>query len=438
MNRLAPVFTAVAPASLGAALASLLLALAPASGFAADPDKDAAADAAAIQQHRMGTLVVRTAPGAAVRIEQTRHEFWFGAALASSAFNGRMPAADAAKYRQVFLENFNAAVTGDALKWIEMERTPGQVDYSTVDAILAWTERNHLPLRGHNLYWGVAQYTMDWQKRMDDATLRETVRHRALDIAGRYRGRFAEYDLNNEMIHGNFYADRLGPKITLEMAQWVREADPDAVLFVNDYDILTGARLDDYVAHIRGLLAMGVPLGGIGVQGHLHGDSFDPVALRHALDVLAQFHLPIRVTEFTFPGQRSKYYHSRHSQGPDLSKQELSPAEEEAKAKAIVEYYRICFAHPAVTGILMWGFWEGSIWIPQSSLFKRDWTPTPAGKAYHDLVFHQWWTRWEGKADAQGRCAVPAFFGSYRVTAGGKSVAVDLHQRAGTATVELP
>ena len=77
---------------------------------------------------------------------------------------------------------------------------------------------------------------------------------------------------------------------------------------MNDYDILTGKRLDDYVAHIRRCSAMGVPIAGIGVQGHLHGDTFDPVALRNALDELAQFNLPIRVTEFNFPGQRSKFY----------------------------------------------------------------------------------------------------------------------------------
>ncbi len=429
-----PIFASAVPlGTVGAALTALLLGLLPSpAGAAGTPD-----DAAAIREHRMGTLVVRAAPGAAVQVEQTRHEFWFGAALASQAFDGGMSPADTERYRETFLANFNSAVPENALKWLAMERTRGHVDYSVVDAMLAWTERHHIPIRGHNIFWGVKWWTMDWQKGMDDATLRQTLAARAHDIAARYRGRFTEYDLNNEMIHGNYYADRLGKGITLEMARWVRESDPNAVLYVNDYDILTGAKLDEYVAHIRELRAMGVPLGGIGVQGHLHGDSFDPVALRHALDVLAQFHLPIRVTEFNFPGQRSKYYHNRHSTEPDLSKQELSPAEEEAKAKAIVEYYRICFANPAVTGILMWGFWEGDNWIPQSSLFKRDWTPTPAAKAYRDLVFHQWWTHWQGKADAQGRCTVPAFFGSYRVTAGGKTVGLDLRQQVGTATVDV-
>ena len=54
------------------------------------------------------------------------------------------------------------------------------------------------------------------------------------------------------------------------------------MLYLNDYDILTGKRLDDYVTHIRRFLDQGIPFAGIGVQGHLHGDSFDADALGHA------------------------------------------------------------------------------------------------------------------------------------------------------------
>jgi GH35 family endo-1,4-beta-xylanase len=209
----------------------------------------------------------------------------------------------------------------------------------------------------------------------------------------------------------------------------VKAEDPGAVLFLNDYDILTGRRLEQFVAHTKELLAMGVPIGGLGVQGHLHGETFDPEALRHALDELAQFHLPVRVTEFKLPGQRSRFLQNRSL--------EMTPEEEAAKAKAIVDYYRICFAHPAVEGILMWGFWAGANWIPASSLYRRDWTPTPAAEAYHDLIFKEWWTRWEGRADEHGRCEVPAFYGSYRVIAGERSVAVELKKTQGAVTVNM-
>jgi GH35 family endo-1,4-beta-xylanase len=382
-----------------------------------------------IRKVRMGTLVVEAAPGTEVRVEQVRHEFWFGAALASQMFGPRANAEAAAQYQKVFLENFNAAVTENALKWLSMEPRQGQVDYSLVDAILQWTGQHDIPLRGHNIFWGVPDRVQPWLKAMDDATLRDTLKARALDIGKRYRGRFAEYDLNNEMLHANYYEDRLGPGITRDMASWVRQEDPKAVLFLNDYDILTGKRLDDYIVHIRKFLDQGVPFGGIGVQGHLHGDSFDPVALHNALARLAEFKLPILITEFNFPGQRSKYYGQRGVR--------LSDEEEQVKAKALGDYYRICFAQPAVKGILMWGFWEGANWIGVSSLYRRDWSPTPAADAYRDLVFKQWWTTWRGHTDAQGRCEVPAFYGQHRITAGGKEVVVSLKRSEQTKSVSL-
>ena len=243
----------------------------------------------AIAKHRMGTLTVHATPGAEVTVAQLRHEFWFGAAISNGPFGRRADPVLAGKYKEVFLENFNAAVTENALKWHVMERTQGDVDYSIVDAILAWTEEHDIPLRGHNIFWGVANRVPDWQKELDDGQLQNVLKSRAITIGQRYRGRFAEYDLNNEMLHNNYYEQRLGSEITKQMAMWVKEGDADAVLYLNDYDILTGNKLDDYVTHIETLLKQGVPLGGIGVQGHLHGDSFDRDALKRALDTLAQF-----------------------------------------------------------------------------------------------------------------------------------------------------
>jgi endo-1,4-beta-xylanase len=397
----------------------------------ADAKQDIMREAdAAIEKSRKGTMIVEAAPNTEVTVEQVRHEFWFGAALSSGAFGGgRMSPQDKEKYLSTFLENFNAAVTENALKWHAMEPRRGKADYAIVDAILKWTHEHQIPLRGHNIFWGTPNMVQPWLNALPNDELREVLKARALDIGQRYKGRFAEYDLNNEMIHGNFYEQRLGKDITLQMAQWVRQGDSRAVLFVNDYDILTGARLSDYYKHIRGLLDQGVPIGGIGVQGHLHGDTFDARVLRSSLEKLAEFKLPIRVTEFNFPGQRSRFYRDRSLR--------LTDAEERAKAQAITDYYRICFAQDRVEGILMWGFWEGANWIPASSLYKRDWTPLPAAKAYHDLVFKQWWTSWHGRTDARGRCEVRAFYGKHRVTAGGKEQVVELRKAQGRAAVSF-
>ena len=382
-----------------------------------------------IQQHRMGTLIIEAQPGSKVQVEQLRHEFWFGAAISSSAFSGRMNPEDEHRYKEVFLENFNAGVTENALKWHAMERYEGRINYKVVDAILEWTAENDIPLRGHNIFWGIPNRVQNWQKQLDNEQLHEALKTRAATISQRYRGRFAEYDLNNEMIHRNYYAERLGDGITKKMVEWFKQGDPQAKLYFNDYDVLTGKRLDDYIVHIRGLLKDGVRMDGIGVQGHLHGESFNPIALREALDKLAKIGLPIRITEFNMPGQRSRFMKNR--------KLKLTPKEENAKAEAIVDYYRICFAHPAVHGILMWGFWEGANWIPQSSLYRRDWTATPAADAYRELVFKKWWTKWDGQADTNGQCRVRAFYGEHRVTTNGQEKIVDLKKSESKALVSF-
>ena len=391
-----------------------------------------------IARYRKGQLIVQAKKGSTVTVEQLSHEFWFGCAIPNSLAGRGMSKDNLQKFKEKFLENFNSAVTENALKWMIMEPLKDQVNYAVVDSILLWTEENHIPLRGHNLFWGIArspntglQYVQQWVMELSNDELKKRIQERAETITKRYKGRFAEYDLNNEMIHGNFYEDRLGPEITKLMAQSALKGDPDAKFFVNDYDVEIsnsplGIGLPQYMSHIRRLLKQGIPISGIGVQGHSYLETFDRKELLRTLDSLAVFKIPIRITEFNIPGMRSQY-----------RSLQLTPAQEESKAKEIVDFYRICFAHHSVEGILMWGFWEGANWIPSSSMYKRDWSPTPAAEAYKNLIFKEWWTKESGIADKDGTYSTPAFFGKYKVTVNGISKVVDLAKAKGKAIVDF-
>lgn len=390
-----------------------------------------------IAKYRKGQLIIQADKGSKVTVEQLKHEFWFGCAIPNSLAGG-MSENNLKQFEEKFLENFNSAVTENALKWMVMERQKDEVDYRAVDSILSWTEKNNIPLRGHNIFWGIfkspntgIQYVQQWVAELDDNELRQRIQDRAENITKRYKGRFAEYDLNNEMIHGNYYEDRLGPNITKQMAQWALNGDPDAKFFVNDYDILIpdsplGIGLPEYMAHIRKLLKQDIPIAGIGIQAHSHLETFDRQYLIKALDSLATFNIPIRITEFNLPGMRSEYKNSQ-----------LTPEQEESKAKEIVDFYKICFAHPAVTGIIMWGFWEGANWVPSSSLYKRDWTPTPAAQAYKDLIFNEWWTNETGVTNNDGVFSTTAFYGTYKVTVNGVSKEIDLTKDKGKVVLDF-
>jgi endo-1,4-beta-xylanase len=382
-----------------------------------------------INTNRKGQLIIKAKPGANVSVEQISHEFWFGAAISNGLAGDYWSAEDKKQYKEKFLMNFNSAVTENAVKWLSMEREQGKVNYATVDGILEWADANEIRIRGHNIFWGIEKFVQPWLKEMDDQELETTLRNRAYDVAERYKGRFVEYDLNNEMVHGNFYEDRLGDGITKKMTDWFHEKDPTAKLWLNDYDILTGKRLDDYMAQIRKLLKQGVPIAGIGVQGHLHAETFDRAELKRSLDSLSTFGLPIRITEFNTPGQRSKWV--------DNKTDKLTPEQELVKAQEIVDYYKICFAQPLVTGILQWGFWEGSNWIPASSMYRRDWSPTPAADAYQNLIFKQWWTKTSGVMAVDGQSKIPAFYGEYKIVVDGIEKVVYLSKEKGEMEVDF-
>lgn len=367
----------------------------------------------AISSHRKGELTIYAKPGSKIEIEQISHDFLFGSAISNNFVNGTMSEKDRESYANIFQQNFNSAVTENALKWGDMEKERGSVNYKNVDAILEWTESVGIPLRGHNLFWGIKQFIQPWVMALEDDALLEVMQNRAETISKKYAGRFAEYDLNNEMIHGNYYEERFGNEITKNMAEWIIEFDPKAKLYLNDYDMLTGKKLGPYMHQIRQLLKQGVPIAGIGVQGHSHSEVFDREQLRSALDSLATFNLPIKITEFNMPGQNSVYYKDRTL--------ELSDQAEKEKTKELVDFFRICFANPAVEGILFWGFWQGANWIPTSSLYKLDWSPTPAAKAYQDLVFNEWWTKESAIVGNDGALKLKVFYGKLKVTVNGKA-----------------
>ncbi len=386
-------------------LAAALIALAQASGIKESCDE-------AVRRHRMGKLVVQAAPGAAVKVAMLRHEFLFGTAIAHQVWNAAPDVKE--NYLRILRENFNHAVHENALKWGHTERAQGQVSFNDAERVLSWCEQNGITMRGHCVFWGVEKFVNPWVKNLDDAALRAALEKRAKGVASRFKGRIREYDLNNEMIHGDWYAKRLGPGITKEMFMWFKAADPGAILYVNDYNIMSGNETPRYVEHVRSLLERGVPVGGIGDQAHFGGNRVDGAHVRASLDGLAQFKLPIKITEF-----------------------DVNSPDEQRKAETLETVYRIAFAHPAVEGILMWGFWEGAHWRPRAALWRRDFTPTQAAETYRNLVFKEWWTNFEGKADASGKCEVDAFFGRHAVESGGRRVEVNLRKADGRAVVRL-
>ncbi|MFW6224051.1 MAG: cellulase family glycosylhydrolase, partial [Bacteroidota bacterium] len=70
-----------------------------------------------IENVRKGELIIHANPGAEITVKQLNHEFWFGAAISNSIFDGSASTEDVEQYKKMFLKNFNSAVTENAVKW---------------------------------------------------------------------------------------------------------------------------------------------------------------------------------------------------------------------------------------------------------------------------------------------------------------------------------
>ncbi len=378
---------------------------------------------ARIRELRMGTIAVRTAPGAAVEVKQVRHGFPFGTAVTSGLAETdpiAMSAADREMFLKVLEENFTCAVHENALKWCDSERQQGAVDFSSADRIWELCNERGISMRGHCIFWEKEEWVQPWLRALDNDRLRSAVMRRGTEVTGRFKGRINEFDLNNEMIHGSFFRRRLGWGIINEMAMAAKLGNPDAVLFLNDYGILVegGHNANAYLEQIQGFLDSGVPIGGIGCQAHsatFMDAPLSPVIAQRNLDRLSRFKLPIKITECLF----------------DATDDSAFQAEE---MRRILPIY---FAHPGVTGILFWGFWAGLHWHPWAAFWTKDWQLTPQGAAFRDLLYKEWWTQASGKADSSGVFKTEAFHGDYTVSAKGKTQKATLGREAGTVQVTI-
>lgn len=375
---------------------------------------------ARIEELRMGEIIITTEPGADVEIQQVRHEFQFGTAIANSVdeqHENAMSDQDRRMYLKILKENFNYAVHENALKWYDCEVKKDSVDYSIADRIWETCNDLNIPMRGHCIFWAKDEFNMTWLKQLNSDELRGKVISRAIDVTSHFRDRITEFDLNNEMINGDFFRRRLGYGIINEMAFAAKAGNPDISLYVNDYGILVerNYNANSYITQIENLLKNGVPIDGIGCQAHtITSDEANftglpattPERFQRTLDRLAKFNLPIKITECLFTADK-----------------------EEDIAEQLLEYFPICFAHPNVEAIIMWGFWEGDHWQPHTAMWKKDWSPTPQALAYRELVFNRWWTQISGKADLNGEYKANAFYGDYIITSNEQTKNVTLSKK---------
>lgn len=334
----------------------------------------------------------RAVPGARLRLRQVRQAFAFGSAVDDKFLLGKS-GADQRRYAEAVPRLFNTAVLENALKWRSWRGSRRAQARKALELLRA----QGLDTRGHTLVWPGWNH-LPAELRLfenDPAALRRKVKEHILEEAAALRGLVSEWDVLNEPRENDALA-MLGPKKENDWLRWARQADPDARLYINESHLLdheaASASLDAYEALARRLLAAGAPLGGLGLQAHFDRRLTPPVKVLSILDRLQTLGLPLQVTELDI----------------DLSDERL-------QADYLRDFLTAVFSHPAAEGVLLWGFWQGL--EPQAVLYRKDWSLTPAGEVWEELVLRRWRTDAEGVSDSRGEFMVRGFLGSYAAEA---------------------
>jgi len=368
------------------------------------------------------TATSQPAANADVRVRMTRHAFPFGSAIAIDGVKD--PGPDGQKYRQFIERNFNRIVFENDLKW-RVWKADNVWARKFRTETLAWLDQNSIQARGHCLVWpSWRNLPQDLAGLKDDpAALGQRVTDHIAEEVGALRGRLVEWDVINEPYDNHDLMDILGNEAMVDWFKQARAADPGARLFINDYAILANggrdaAHQDHYEKTIRFLIDRQAPLAGIGIQGHFRSQLTGPQQMLSILDRFAALGKDIEITEF-----------------------DADIPDERMQADFTRDFYTAMFSHQAVTGVLMWGFWEGRHWRPPAAMVRKDWTLKPNGQAWMDLIHKEWTTDVSGKTDAQGRFATRGFLGDYEVSvcANGKtqSARMTLSKSAGQMQIVL-
>ena len=211
-------------------------------------------------------------PGSTLRELATARGLLFGGAVNATWFDP-----NEAGYAEIVKNQFNAVVAENAMKWASLEGSQGSFLFNLADALLAQAQKNGQTMRGHTLIWhdSLPPWVLNISGK---AEMQKAMKDHIFGVMKHFAGKVPIWDVVNEAItdtseHGlrsGPFLDVVGPDY-IEMAfRWAHEADPSAKLFYNDYGAEgINGKSDAIYNLVKGLLAKGVPINGVGFQSHL-------------------------------------------------------------------------------------------------------------------------------------------------------------------------
>jgi endo-1,4-beta-xylanase len=277
---------------------------------------------------------------------------------------------------------FNAITAENEMKWERIHPEKGRYDWQPADELVKFSQANDIYLTGHTLIWH--QQTPDWVFEDDNGNpaSRELLLERMQDhintVVGHFDGAVPSWDVVNEALNDDGtmrvtkWQQIIGNDFVEKAFEYAHQADPNAQLYYNDYSLYKPEKRDGAVRLVKHLQAKGIPVHGIGMQGH-YGLGH-PENLKDVEDsILAFAELgDVMITEFDISVLPSP---GKDAEGADLDVNvelaaKYNPYTDglpediaQAQGKRFVDLFRIFLAHQdKISRVTFWGVSDGDNW----------------------------------------------------------------------------
>ena len=221
-------------------------------------------------------------------------------------------------YMNTLVGEFNMFFPGNDLKFMNVQPTRGVFNFAMADSIVAYAEAHGKKVRGHCLIWHSYSQNPKWltdkwygTSPWTRAELLSIMKSHITTVVSRYKGRITEWDVVNEGIalgdgHPNGlrkspWQSIIGDDYIDSAFVWAHRADPSAYLYFNEYGaegaISTEYAKRDSVYNLaKRLLSRGIPIHGVGLQGHF-GNYVNTGAISGNIKKLGELGLRVSITE---------------------------------------------------------------------------------------------------------------------------------------------